>query len=352
MADTWDGRPDDEEDEEPVLDIRPVSDVEALGHVHVIGEPTETPDQPRTPVGRPVVPTTLTAAGVVATVVAAVLPWSGGRGLAGIRGLAAGQPWLVWLLLAVVAAVLLGVVALVRPGRRVRWWGAAAAVLGAGLSGWAVGALPAASPMGVGAVAGRCRAGRAGRRAGGRRAGQKRAAVALATGGRRRGRGGRRAGGRRYRRCRAGRRAQRGRDDGGGPAAGTDRHRTIHSGHQAVGQDRSGLRRGRLGRAGRRGATARRDHDGRRVRAGPAHRRGTLAPLRTGLDRAGGRAERGRHDGTGGRRHRDRHHGGRLRRGVRHRALAAAAGREHQLHRARYGPGRGRRQLRGAVRHR
>jgi hypothetical protein len=151
MADTHDPRPDDDE---PVLDVRPVSDVEPLGYVYVVGEthtdePDE-PDEPPVPVGRPVIASSLTATGVVGTVVAAVLPWSGGRGLAGVRALAAGQSWLIWLLLAVAAALLFGVVALVRPGRRVRWWGAATAAAGAALSGWAVVALPAAQPMGVG----------------------------------------------------------------------------------------------------------------------------------------------------------------------------------------------------------
>lgn len=145
MADSHD--PDDE----PVPDVWPVPDGD--GYVYVVDdEPGGEPADPPAPPGRPVVATTLTGTGVAGTVAAAVLPWSGGRGLAGLRDLVAGQSWLIWLLLAVVAAVLLGVVALVRPGRRVRWWGAGAAAVGAALSWWAVVALPAGQPMGVGPV--------------------------------------------------------------------------------------------------------------------------------------------------------------------------------------------------------
>src|SRR6201999_239643 len=64
--------------------------------------------------------------------------------------LTTGQSWLIWLLLAVAVAAVLGVVALVRPGRRVRWWGAAAAVAGGALAGWAIVGLPADAAVGVG----------------------------------------------------------------------------------------------------------------------------------------------------------------------------------------------------------
>jgi outer membrane protein assembly factor BamB len=101
-------------------------------------------------VGRPVVGSTLTGLGLVGAVVAAVLPWSGAQSLTGLRGLAAGRSWLIWLLLAFAAAAVLGVVALARPGRRARWWGAAAALAAAGLSGWAVLALPSDLAVGPG----------------------------------------------------------------------------------------------------------------------------------------------------------------------------------------------------------
>ena len=155
MADPRD--PEDGEPvlDEPVLDVRPLSDVQPLDYVYVVEDQPDEPGapvEPPAPVGRPVVATTLTGAGVAGTIVAAVLPWSGGRGLAGLRDLVAGRSWLIWLLLAVVVAVLLGAAALVRPGRRVRWWGAVTAAAGAALCGWAVVALPAGQPMGVGPV--------------------------------------------------------------------------------------------------------------------------------------------------------------------------------------------------------
>jgi outer membrane protein assembly factor BamB len=147
----WDTEPDP--DDEPALDIRPLSDdVVPLGDVYFIDEtePPPLPAQPRRPVGRPVVGSTLTGLGLVGTAVAAVLPWSGGQGLAGVRGLATGRSWVVWLLLAVAAAVVLGVVVLVRPGRGTRWWGAAVAAAAAGLSGWSVVALPTDRAIGPG----------------------------------------------------------------------------------------------------------------------------------------------------------------------------------------------------------
>src|SRR5882724_799511 len=107
-------------------------------------------DEPRPPVVRPVVGSTLTGLGVVGAVVAAVLPWSGALGLIGLRGLATGRSWLIWLLLAFAAAVVLGVVALVRPGRRVRWWGVAAALAASALSGLALVGLPSELAVGPG----------------------------------------------------------------------------------------------------------------------------------------------------------------------------------------------------------
>lgn len=149
--DVADAYPPEPDDDQPVVDVRPLSDVEALDHVYVVAEPvTEQPDDRPVPVGRPVVASTLTGAGVAGTAVAAGLAWSGGRNLPAIRDLSTGQPWLIWLLVAVAAAVLLGIVALVRPGRRVRWWGAVAAVAGAALSGWAIAGLPVDQPIGPG----------------------------------------------------------------------------------------------------------------------------------------------------------------------------------------------------------
>lgn len=151
----------DDQDDEPVLDIRPLSDIVPLDDVYVIDVVDLTPPgehdegtgelpAPRAPVGRPVVGSTLTGIGVAGTVVAATLPWSGGRGLLGIRDLAAAHSWLVWLLLAVAAAAVLGVVTLARPRRRIRWWGACAALAGAVLSGWAFVGLPDDEQVGVG----------------------------------------------------------------------------------------------------------------------------------------------------------------------------------------------------------
>ncbi len=147
---------DPDRDDEPVLEIRPLSDVVPMADVYFISDDDPdpqvdpVPDDPRPPVGRPVVGSTLTGLGLVGAVVAAVLPWSGAQSLTGLRGLAAGRSWLVWLLLAFAAAVVLGVVALARPGRRARWWGAAAALAAAGLSGWAVLALPSDLAVGPG----------------------------------------------------------------------------------------------------------------------------------------------------------------------------------------------------------
>jgi outer membrane protein assembly factor BamB len=106
--------------------------------------------RPRPPVGRPVVGSTLTAIGLAGAVVGAALPWSGGRSLPAIRDLTAARSWLVWLLVLVLAALVLGVIALARPRRGVRWGGASAALGAAGLSGWALAGLPADQPVGVG----------------------------------------------------------------------------------------------------------------------------------------------------------------------------------------------------------
>jgi len=151
----WDREP--EPGDEPVMDIRPLSDdVVPLGDVYFIddnaeaAEPEPAPPRPREPVGRPVVGSTLTGLGLVGTVVAAALPWSGGQGLTAVRGIAVGRSWVVWLLLAVAAAVVIGIAALVRPGRRIRWWGAVAAMAAAVLSGWSVVALPGDRAIGPG----------------------------------------------------------------------------------------------------------------------------------------------------------------------------------------------------------
>ena len=149
----WDTDPDSG-DEQPVLDIRPLSDdVVPLGDVYFIDDETEHAPlrpPPRKPVGRPVVGSTLTGLGLVGTLVAAALPWSGGQGLPGVRALANGRSWVVWLLLATAAALVLGVLVLARPGRRARWWGAVAALAAAALSGWAVVGLPGNREIGPG----------------------------------------------------------------------------------------------------------------------------------------------------------------------------------------------------------
>jgi outer membrane protein assembly factor BamB len=142
------------EEDEPALEIPP--DVVPMADVYFIPDDDPEPrvdprqDEPRPPVGRSVVGSTLTGLGVIGAVVAAVLPWSGALGLTGLRGLAAGRSWLIWLLLAFAAAVVLGVIALVRPGRRVRWWGVAAALAGSALSGLALVGLPAELAVGPG----------------------------------------------------------------------------------------------------------------------------------------------------------------------------------------------------------
>jgi outer membrane protein assembly factor BamB len=124
----------------------------ALPDVEPSGDDSAPPaaDRPKIRVGRPVVGSTLTAVGIAGTVVAAALPWSGGRSLPGARDLAPGQSWLVWLVLAVLVAPLLGVVALARPRLGVRWSGAVVAAVGAALSAWAVVGLPGDQPVGVG----------------------------------------------------------------------------------------------------------------------------------------------------------------------------------------------------------
>jgi hypothetical protein len=158
--------------DEPILDVVPLTDVVPISDVRVISEAHVTSDvrvvpgdetdpssgwsiEPGAPTSRPrpvrsVVGSTLTVLGVVGTVVAATLPWSGAQALPGIRGLAGGRSWLVWLLLAVVVAVVLAVVALARPNRRVRWSGAVVALVGAVLSGLAIVGLPTDRPIGVG----------------------------------------------------------------------------------------------------------------------------------------------------------------------------------------------------------
>lgn len=151
MADTY---PPEPPDDEPVLDIRPLSDIVPLDDVYLVDEPdADQPPRapaPKPPVGRPVVGTTLTGAGVAGTVVAAALPWSAGRSLPGIHDQTTGQSWLIWLLFTVAAAALLGLAALLLPGRRIRWWGAVLALAAAALSGWSVVGLPADEPVGVG----------------------------------------------------------------------------------------------------------------------------------------------------------------------------------------------------------
>jgi outer membrane protein assembly factor BamB len=146
-------RPEWAELDQPVLDILPLTDdvVPLSGARVVSGSSVEH----RAPTARPrpvrsVVGSTLTVLGLVGTVVAAALPWSGSGGLPAVRGLAGGQSWLVWLLLAVVAAVVLGVIGLVRPRRGVLWAGVVLALVGAVLSAVAVVALPTDRPVGVG----------------------------------------------------------------------------------------------------------------------------------------------------------------------------------------------------------
>jgi outer membrane protein assembly factor BamB len=106
--------------------------------------------RPRPPVRRPAVGSTVTALGLAGAVVGAALPWSGGRGLPAVRDLTAARSWSVWLLVLVLAALVLAVIALVRPRRGVRWSGAASALGAAGLSGWAQAGLPADQAVGVG----------------------------------------------------------------------------------------------------------------------------------------------------------------------------------------------------------
>jgi outer membrane protein assembly factor BamB len=148
----------DDRDEEPVLEIQVLSDVVPLDGVDVSGGINATTDgeqwwpeeEPPVPLGRPVVGSTLTAVGVLGTVVAAALPWSDGRDLLASRDPSSSNDAVVWLLLVLGAAVVLGVLALARPRRGPRWWGALVAAAGAGLAGWALVGLPAQVSVGVG----------------------------------------------------------------------------------------------------------------------------------------------------------------------------------------------------------
>ncbi|HKN98982.1 MAG TPA: hypothetical protein VJX10_17815, partial [Pseudonocardiaceae bacterium] len=149
---------DGDRDEEPVLEIQVLSDVVPLDGVDVSGGIRATTDgeqwwpeeEPPVPLGRPVVGSTLTGVGVVGTVVAAALPWADGLNLLASRGTADGADVVVWLLLALGASAVLGVLALVRPRRAARWWGVVVAAAGAAVSGWALVGLPAQSSVGVG----------------------------------------------------------------------------------------------------------------------------------------------------------------------------------------------------------
>ncbi|HEX5114369.1 MAG TPA: PQQ-binding-like beta-propeller repeat protein [Pseudonocardiaceae bacterium] len=149
---------DDDRDEEPVLEIQVLSDVVPLDGVDVSGGISASTDgeqwwpeeQPPVPLGRPVVGSTLTAVGVVGTVVAAALPWADGNDLLASRSPADGGDTVVWLLLALGAAAVLGVLALARPRRSARWWGALVAAVGSAVSGWALVGLPAQASIGVG----------------------------------------------------------------------------------------------------------------------------------------------------------------------------------------------------------
>lgn len=146
-------------DDEPVLEIQVLSDVVPLDGVDIssgisasvedrTGQPEDA--EPPEPVGRPVVGSTLVGLGVVGAVAAAALPWSGEHDLPELHGLALSQSWLLWLMAAVAGAMVVGVVALARPRRAVRWWGAALALGGAVLSGWSVTELPQETSIGVG----------------------------------------------------------------------------------------------------------------------------------------------------------------------------------------------------------
>ncbi|HEX4704476.1 MAG TPA: PQQ-binding-like beta-propeller repeat protein [Pseudonocardiaceae bacterium] len=148
-------------DGDPLADIAPLSDLGPLSEVVPLGDvfyftdsdddyPPPPPRRPVRPVGRPVVGSTLTGLGLVGTVVAAGLPWSGAQGLVGIRSLLATASWLMWLLITVAAALVIGVVVLARPRRRGLWWGAATALAAAALSGYAVVALPTDRSVGPG----------------------------------------------------------------------------------------------------------------------------------------------------------------------------------------------------------
>jgi outer membrane protein assembly factor BamB len=160
MARRRDARRDDHDrDEQPVLEIQVLSDVVPLDGVDVASGISASPDgqqwwdedeEPPVPLGRPVVASTLTGLGVAGAVVAGALPWSGDRDLPAMHQLATGQSWLVWLLFAVASAVVLGILALARPRRGLRWTGAVAALAAAGLSGWAVVGLPEDADIGIG----------------------------------------------------------------------------------------------------------------------------------------------------------------------------------------------------------
>ncbi len=148
----------EEWDDEPVLEIQVLSDVVPLDGVDISAGISSSPDgeqwwedeQPRPVFGRPVVGSVLTGLGLAGTLTASALPWSAGRTLPGIHALTTQQSWLLWLLASIVAAIIFGVLALIRPRPAVRWWGAASALAGAALSGWAVVGLPDESSVGVG----------------------------------------------------------------------------------------------------------------------------------------------------------------------------------------------------------
>lgn len=152
------GYGDRDRDDEPVLEIQVLSDVVPLDGVDISSgisarfddQAWQDEEEPPEPAGRPVVGSTLIGLGVVGAIAAAALPWSGEHNLPELHALALLQSWLLWLLAAVGAAIVAGVLALIRPRRAVRWWGAVLAVGGAVLSGWSVTALPQETSIGIG----------------------------------------------------------------------------------------------------------------------------------------------------------------------------------------------------------